>query len=82
MQILNSRKNLLVILPLSLCLAASPVFAEEQGWSFELGADVEYEAAYVGSDEYTSEASVAFGAAYTTANEVTHGNRLKKWGFP
>ena len=71
MRILSSRKKSLLILPLSLCLTTCPAFAEKQGWAFGLGVGVEYEAAYVGSDEYTSEAGVGFEVAYTTANDVT-----------
>ncbi len=71
MRILNYRKESLLILPLGLCLAAPSAFAEEQGWSFKLGLGAEYEAAYVGSDEYSTEAGFVLGAAYTTAKNVT-----------
>ncbi len=71
MRILSSRKEPILILPLCLCLGASPIFAKEQGWAFKVGVGVEYEPTYVGSNEYSTEAGVALEAAYTTANDVT-----------
>jgi outer membrane scaffolding protein for murein synthesis (MipA/OmpV family) len=70
MQISNSRKVILVILPLSIFWTSGSVFAQEAGWSFDAGVGVEYEPAYVGSDVYTTEAGVQLQASYTTKNGV------------
>jgi len=40
----------------------------ESGWHFDVGAGLEYEATYAGSDKYTTEADIAARALYNSKN--------------
>jgi len=64
----NFRKVLMGVVPLSLCLSGGSVVAQDKKWSFDVGLGLEYESAYVGSDEYSTEAEFQLQATYTANN--------------